>query len=157
MRRLVTALLLTVFIFSGTGVALADHHGRDRHDRKEYREDRRPGHNQHDRHKYDKKDKKRQEKFWKNQRKHQREVRHHHNNDRRIREMARYASRGGRFMDAWRISDDTYIVKYYKGGRYYTRRFYPYTGRYGAPTLISVNWVAPSIWSLLPSINININ
>lgn len=47
MRRLVTSLILSLFLLSGTGVAFADkHNDRDR-DRKEYKHDnRRPGYGQ---------------------------------------------------------------------------------------------------------------
>ncbi len=71
--------------------------------------------------------------------------------------MVRYATRGCRDVAVWQISPDTYIVKYRKGNRFYTRRLYPYANRYDAPNLISVNWAPMSPWTLIPSIHLNIN
>lgn len=71
--------------------------------------------------------------------------------------MVKHATRGCRDVAVWQISPDTYIVKYRKGNRFYTRRLYPYSNRYDAPNVISVNWTPLSPWTLIPSINLNIN
>ena len=76
--------------------------------------------------------------------------------DPRFHKMIAHAINGGTDYRVWRVSHDTYIVKYRKGRRWYTRRFYPYADRYDAPGLININWNPMSAWTLLPSININI-
>lgn len=70
--------------------------------------------------------------------------------------MIAYAARGGRDIRVWHISDDTFLIKYWLGGRYYTQRLYPGSGRYGARGMVNINWNPLSSWTLLPSININI-
>lgn len=77
--------------------------------------------------------------------------------DRQFREMVRYATRGASNVAVWQIDDDTFIVKYFRGGRYFTQYLYPYTGRYGSRNHISVNWRPNSLWELIPQINLNIN
>lgn len=172
MRPLVITLLLSLFIVSGNSSAYADHRNnghRDNH--KEYS---RPGNgNKYDknREKQMKQRQKEEEKYWKAQQKREKQYYNHHTNhmpapprhpasspyfDRQLHDMVCYAARGGRDVNVWRISHDTYIVKYYKGGRYYTQRLYPYTGRYGRRSQININWSPESPWTLLPSININI-
>ncbi|MDE7437172.1 MAG: hypothetical protein K2M93_01680 [Muribaculaceae bacterium] len=85
---------------------------------------------------------------------------HHHGynieRDPRFHKMIAHAINGGTDYRVWRVSHDTYIVKYRKGRRWYTRRFYPYDNRYDAPGVININWNPMSAWTLLPSININI-
>ena len=52
--------------------------------------------------------------------------------------MVAYAARGGRDVKVWRVSDDTYVVKYLcRGGRHYTQRLYPYSGRYGSRGVVN--------------------
>lgn len=72
-------------------------------------------------------------------------------------DMVRYATRGYNDVAVWRVSGDTYLVKYRDGSRYYTRYLYPQTGVYGTPSLISVNWNPGSVWSLIPNVQLNIN
>ncbi len=75
----------------------------------------------------------------------------------RLPHMVRYATRGCHDVAVWQVSPDTYLVKYRRGGRWYTQYVYPYAERYGAPTLISVNWQPLSPWTLIPSVQLNIN
>ena len=75
----------------------------------------------------------------------------------RLEHMVKHACRGGKFVDVWRVSHDTYVVKYRKGNRYYTRYLYPYAERYGNPALISINWQPQTPWVLIPPIQLNIN
>lgn len=75
----------------------------------------------------------------------------------RLPHMVNYMTRGCHDVNVWQIDDDTYIVKYRKGNRFYTRRFYPYANRYDSPSLISVNWQPMSPWTLIPPIQLNIN
>lgn len=71
--------------------------------------------------------------------------------------MARRAAGPGQVVDVWMVDPQTYVVKYRHGNRFYTRSFHPYTGRYDAPALISVNWNPLSGWLQVPPIQININ
>lgn len=71
--------------------------------------------------------------------------------------MVRYATNGCNDVAVWQVDPYTYIVKYRKGRRYYTRMLYPYADRYGEPNTISINWQPLSPWNLIPSINLNIN
>lgn len=162
MKRIFTALILSLFIMSGTGVAYADKHKHHDKDRYEHRHDRRPDyhHGKHDkdyfkdREKYYKKARKAEKKYWKERRK--AEKHYYKDYDHRLRKMVAYAARGGRDVRVWRVNDDTYVVKYYRGGHYYTQHLYPYSGRYGSRGVVNVNWNPLSSWTLLPSININI-
>lgn len=140
MRRITITLILSLFLAMGSGVAYADRHN-DNHHRYEQRE--------------------------KGRKNHHRDFRPRHGNKRHyapvplppphLCKMVRYATRGSRDVAVWQISPDTYIVKYRKGNRYYTRRLYPYSNRYGTPNHISVNWVPKSPWTFIPSINVNID
>ncbi len=163
MRRIITTIILSLFLMSGTCVAFADkHHKHHDKDRYEYRYDRKHS-SKHHKHHYDddddyykhlKKARKAEKKYWKERRKI--EHKYHKDYDRQLRKMVAYAARGGRDVRVWRVSDDTYVVKYLRGGRYYTQRLYPYSGRYGSRGVVNVNWNPLSSWTLLPSININI-
>ena len=75
----------------------------------------------------------------------------------RLHNMVSNITRGCHDVNVWQIDDETYIVKYRKGNRFYTRRFYPYANRYDSPSLINVNWQPQSLWNLIPPIQININ
>lgn len=79
-----------------------------------------------------------------------------HYPDKQLRRMVAHAARGARDVRVWQIDRDTYIVRYLLGGRYYTQRLYPYTGRYGSRGVVSINWNPLSSWTLLPSINISL-
>ncbi len=160
MRRIITSLILSLFILSGTGIAFADKHKHHDRDRYEYSHDRRHSYKHYkyddddDYYKHMKKARKAEKKYWKERRK--MEHRYYRDYDHQLRKMVAYAARGGRDVRVWRISDDTYLVKYYRGGRYYTQRLYPYSGRYGSRGIVNVNWNPLSSWTLLPSINISI-
>lgn len=119
----------------------------------------------YDRDKYDKKARekweKEQKKRYKAQEKryHEREKfmrKYHHDRQRDFWEMVRYVSRGGRDVRVWQISDDAYIVRYLLGGRYYTQRIYPYSGRYGGRSVININWTPSASWLFIPEINIHL-
>lgn len=155
MRRIITSLLLSIFVIAGSSTALADkHNGNHGHNGNHKYDYGYSSHYQKDREKEYKKARKQEEKYWKAQQK--ADKRYYKDRDRELRKMVAYAARGGRDVSVWQISPDTYIVKYYRGGRYYTQRLYPYSGRYGSPGLININWSPESAWTLLPSININI-
>lgn len=151
MKKIYLTLLLSIIMATGSGVAFADkHHGHDRF---------RDHHEQRDRHEkkhhhggYD--HGKDVDRYFKDKRKAQKI--YDREFDRRMRDMAKHASRGGSDVRVWRINADTYIVKYHKNGRWYTRRFYPNSGRYDVPGIININWSPLSSWTLLPNININI-
>ena len=183
MRRIVTSLLLSFFLISGTGVAFADRHN-DR-DRKEYRHNDR----RHDNGKkkgHDNKSGKHSgmkpgpannfgnpgpAKHFGNPgpAKH---VRHKapqhqsmrptppppgHNFHANLGPMVHHAGRGARDVQVWQINPTTYIMRYWLGGHYYTRYLYPGSGRYGRPALVSVNWSPMTPWIPVPSISLNIN
>ena len=71
--------------------------------------------------------------------------------------MVSHATRGCRDVAVWQVDHDTYVVKYRRGKKYYTQYLYPYAGRYGDRSLISVNWQPLSPWTLIPPIQLNIN
>lgn len=75
----------------------------------------------------------------------------------RLPHMVNYATRGCHDVAVWQVDAVTFLVKYRRGGRWYTRYVYPYAEEYGAPTLISVNWQPMSPWTLIPPIQLNIN
>lgn len=75
----------------------------------------------------------------------------------RLPHMVNYATRGCHDVAVWQVDAETFLVKYRRGGRWYTRYVYPYAEEYGAPTLISVNWQPLSPWTLIPPIQLNIN
>lgn len=75
----------------------------------------------------------------------------------RLSPMVSKLTRGCHDVNVWQIDHDTYIVKYRKGNRHYTRRLYPYANRYDNASLISVNWQPLSPWTLIPPIQLNIN
>lgn len=170
MRRIVTSLLLSLFILSGTGVAFADrHHDRD-HDRKEYRHNDRRHDNGH--RKENKKEK--HGKKWNAPKPTPRHnamptpprehtARHtpppppRHDFHANLGPMVRHAGRGARDIDVWQINADTYVMRYRVGRHFYTRYLYPGSGRYGRPSLISVNWSPMTPWIPVPTISLNIN
>ena len=75
----------------------------------------------------------------------------------RLPHMVSHVTRGCHDVNVWQIDYDTYIVKYRRGGHWYTQYVYPYADRYSNPTLISVNWQPLSRWSIIPPIQLNIN
>ncbi len=75
----------------------------------------------------------------------------------RLPHMVNYATRGCQDVAVWQVDPETFLVRYRRGGRWYTRYVYPYAERYGAPTLISVNWQPSAPWTLIPPIQLNIN
>lgn len=108
-----------------------------------------------DRYKAQKRYEKDREKYYKQQRKF---YRHYHQD--RVRDfwgMVNYAIGGGRYDNVWQISDDVYMVRYWKNGRMYVRTINPYTSYYGAPSIISSSWSPNPLWMLLPHVNVNIN
>lgn len=161
MRRLITTLLLSLFLVSGN-ILFADRHdnrkGHDRgrterrFDRKDHRDKRHDSH--HDR-RNDKKNDFRAPKYNHKPKAHKAHYRRPVP-DRELRRMVAYAARGGRDIRVWRIDENTFIVKYLLGGRYYTQRIYPFSGRYGSRGVVNINWNPLSSWTLLPSINITL-
>ncbi len=75
----------------------------------------------------------------------------------RLPYMVDYVTRGCHDVNVWQVSSDTFIVKYRRGGRWYTQYLYPYSEMYGNPTLISINWQPLSPWTFIPPIQLNIN
>lgn len=174
MRRIISLILLSLFISTGSNVALADRHDH-RRDNREWKSDRH--HDKDRRHKEKQRYKKdRHDKRYKHHDRDRgpviriysdyREPRHYRKPKPHKRycygypailpRMVAYAARGGRDVNVWQIDDDTYVVRYNCGGRYYTQRLYPNSKRYGARGLVNINWSPESYWLPLPSININI-
>lgn len=203
MRRLFTSLLLSLFILSGTGMALADRH--DNRDRKEHRQDnKRPGYGKHD----DKRPGFGNNNATRPGNNGNNNLRpgNGHNNHRpggnhgansnvrpghgqnnynpaprpnnyyrptpppppgyrpapypihdNLGAMVSYATRGGHDIAVWQVDYDTYVVRFRKGNNYYTQYIYPYAGRYGTRSRISLNWSPLSPWTLIPNVQLNIN
>lgn len=64
---------------------------------------------------------------------------------------------GGRDFNVWQVDEGTYVVRFRKGRKLYTQYLYPYEGRYGKRSSVSLNWAPQSPWSLIPSIHLNFN
>lgn len=74
----------------------------------------------------------------------------------RLGRMVNHATRGCRNVSVWQVDNDTFVVRYLKGGRYYTRYIYPYANRYGAVQLLTPGWQPFSSWLTVPSIQVNL-
>ncbi len=169
MKRL-TILLITIFMAISMSLsAYAGNHDRGKHhDRKEYRHEKKS-------HKT--------EKHHNVKRPHvPHRAPHRDKHDRwchdRLKDMVSHATRGCHSVNVWRISDDTFVVKYNRGGKWYMQRLYPGNGRYGSPIRIIIdrngewypysdhgqryipegdrlqliiNGVAQAVWQLLPA------
>ncbi|MDE6537944.1 MAG: hypothetical protein K2M13_07925 [Muribaculaceae bacterium] len=106
---------------------------------------------------------------------------HHHKN---LGKMVKKCIHGGRYDNVWLVGPGQYAVRYYRNGIYYMQYIWPETGRYGTPfriikrgpgewyaydnrnqlyyeddnTLrISLNGSALNPWTLIPSVELNIN
>lgn len=66
-------------------------------------------------------------------------------------------ARGGRDVNVWQVDEGTYVVRFRKGNRMYAQYLYPYEGRYGKRSTITVDWSPLSPWTLIPGIHLNIN
>ncbi|MCM1370000.1 MAG: hypothetical protein NC204_06455 [Candidatus Amulumruptor caecigallinarius] len=174
-KFLLSLMLVSVVMCFGFDTAFADNHHRgnnERNESREYREssnrsrhERHSRHDRHDKRKHDRHDKRKHD-----HPKHKMQRMHHpaprlprysydsyysqpayHNN---LNAMLVRALRGCDDYDVWRVDYDTYVVRYRKGNRYYTRYVYPETGRYGTPALVTLQWAPMSSWS---PIQIHIN
>lgn len=182
MKKITISLLLSILLAGGySGAAFADKHHNNGHARQEHRDNRfdnrnnkhNGNHNKGNHNKWNDSHKKHGNNHWNNNKRPNHPgmrptpppaprpipAPHHGYNierDPRFHNMIAYAINGGTNYRVWRVNHDTYIVKYRKGRRWYTRRFYPYANRYDAPGLININWNPLQTWTLLPSVNINI-
>lgn len=162
MRRVITTVILSLFIITGTGAAFADkHHKSYDHGNYEYRgHDRHPDYGKYDRHHKDMgryKEYKKAHKYNKHWKGHKRKAYGSYKDyNYTLHKMIAYAARGGKDVRVWRISDDTFIVKYYRRGHYYTQRLYPHSGRYGSRGIVNVSWSPHPSWILIPSVNVSI-
>lgn len=100
---------------------------------------------------------KQEQKIHKQHLKHERKLHKEHEktqrmNNRRLREMVGRATYGARDVNVWQIDRYTYIVRFHRGGRWYTQKIYPYGGRYGELYEINSRWTPEKPW-----ININIS
>lgn len=107
---------------------------------------------------------------------------HHHHPQ--LGYMVNHAIRGGRYDNVWMVGPGQYAVRFYRNGCYYMQYIWPETGRYGNPfriimagpgewyaynnrnqwyyddgaTLrISLNGSPLNPWTLVPSVELNIN
>jgi hypothetical protein len=166
MRTIFTTLIVALFLSLGS---VSSYAGNDRGNRHEP-----PRREQHDKKsKKDKKDKKDKKKWEKEQKKRAKAIRKnppapprhsaprpgagHHGHPDRLGYMVKHATKGCHDVKVWRVDDESYIVRYRKGRKHYTRRIYPYSNRYGAITLINSNWQPLAPWVAIPPIQININ
>lgn len=185
MRRLIITSLLSLFLLSGTGYAYADHHrgGHDK-DRKEWKHDKKHDKKKDKyRKEQEKKWKKEQKKRWKKHDdrhhgipshgfrptpppppKHYRPRHHNHayyypnySVHENLGYMVSRITRGGRDVNVWQVDEGTYVVRFRKGNHLYAQYLYPYEGRYGNRSTISLNWAPASPWSLIPAIHLNFN
>lgn len=176
MKKFTLTLLLSILLVSGSsGIAYADKHHNNGWNNKEHRDNRFDKNNKkHDKnHNKNNSHKNHGNNPWNNKGPHNNPswrptppppphhapAPHHGyaiERDPKFHKMIAKAAYGGTDVKVWRVSYDTYIVKYRKGRKWYTRRFYPYANRYDAPGVININWNPLSAWTLLPSVNINI-
>lgn len=184
MRRLIITSLLTLFLISGTGFSYADNHrgGHDR-DRKEHKYERKGNDKKRDKDR----DKKReeQERKWKKEQEkrskghgrpdmgrplppppppayrprhynHAYHYPHYSVHDNLGYMISRIAS-GGMVVNVWQVDEGTYVVRFRKGNRMYAQYLYPYEGRYGKRSTITLDWSPLPPWTLIPGIHLNIN
>lgn len=95
-----------------------------------------------------------------------RKSRHHaprppHHYPPRLASMVGYATRGCSNVDVWQVDPNTFVVRYFRNGRYYTQYLYPYANRYGNIELLGGGWSPLSGWISIPlgslgSLNINL-
>lgn len=98
--------------------------------------------------------------------------------------MVNYAIRGGRYDNVWMVAPGQYAVRFYRNGYYYMQYLWPETRRYGTPfrivlsspgqwyaydncnqwfyddgnsLRISLNGSPMNPWTLIPSVELNIN
>ncbi len=71
--------------------------------------------------------------------------------------MVSHITRGGSDVTVWQVDATTYAVRFRKGNHLFVQYLYPYDGRYGQRSTISVNWSPLAPWTLIPNINLNIN
>lgn len=71
--------------------------------------------------------------------------------------MVSQIARGARDVNVWQVNPTTYVVRFRKGNHLYAQYLYPYEGRFGKRSTISLNWSPLSPWTLIPSIHLNIN
>lgn len=176
MRRLIVTTVLSLFLISGFGNAYADdHHGRNHDkDRKEYRQDKK---HHDDKKRHDGKrhhEEKRRPNIKKghghptpppppaphfNRPRHYNHAYHypHYSVHDNLGYMISRIVNGGRDVNVWQVNSNTYAVRFRKGNRMYLQYLYPYEGRYGKRSTISVNWAPLSPWALIPSVHLNIN
>ncbi len=165
MRRLITTALLSLFLVSGN-IMLADNHNNHRNNGNARTENRNSRDNNRDR-----KNTVWKVKGGKSNNHGNGNVRHNPGYDKRpvvnvnrppkhpenqLRQMVAHVAPGAGDVMLWQIDPETYIVKYLLGGKYYTQRLYPYSGRYGSRGVVNINWNPLSSWTLLPSINITL-
>ena len=108
----------------------------------------------------------------------------HRHHPPRLGYMVNHAIRGGRYDNVWMVAPGQYAVRFYRNGCYYMQYIWPETGRYGTPfrvimsapgewyaygnrnqwyyedgnsLRISLNGSYLSPWTLIPSIELNIN
>ena len=74
----------------------------------------------------------------------------------RLGHMVSRAARGARNVSVWQVDNNTYVVRYFKKGRYYTRYLYPYANRYGAVQVLAPAWQPLSSWFTVPSVQVNL-
>lgn len=74
----------------------------------------------------------------------------------RLGHMVSRAARGARNVSVWQVDNNTYVVRYFKKGRYYTRYLYPYANRYGAVQVLAPAWQPLSSWFTVPSVKVNL-
>lgn len=173
MKKVISLLLLSLVLSAGSFSVSAkdkhhDHHKDSKH-RYEYYKDHDHGHKYHhmkdyakDMRKLEKERYKRYNKYHKDRDKYYKRqhkfYRHYHSD--RVRDfwgMVYHAAGGAHNVSVWQISDDCYMVRYYRNGRMYIRTLNPYTSIYGAPSLVSNSWNPNPLWMLLPRVNINID
>ncbi|MDE6682538.1 MAG: hypothetical protein K2J87_03840 [Muribaculaceae bacterium] len=107
---------------------------------------------------------------------------HHHHP--KLGYMVNHAIRGGRYDNVWLVSPGQYAVRFFRNGYYYMQYIWPEMGRYGTPfrivmsapgqwyaydnrnqwyyddgnsLRISLNGSYLNPWTLVPSIELNIN
>jgi len=101
-----------------------------------------------------------------------------------LKRMIRHAVRNGRYMNVWMVEPNVYAVRFLRNGYYYLQYLYPLSGTYGNPfrivmdapdewyaygnsaqryyddgssLRISLNGSPLSPWTLIPSIELNLD
>lgn len=136
MKKMILMLTIMVAASAVNMTATATDRGR-KNDRYEQRYDRPGNHNGGKEH----------DKWMKQQRKQERQqMKWERDQQRRINQMIAQVSRGARNVRAWQVDRNTFVVQFFRNGRWYTQRIYPFADRYDRVYEVDNYWRPQTAW-----------